>query len=67
MVRWCAVKWLRGSAVYGNGNVLMSSTIETLERELGDAQEEREAEQRAVVGGEKKKNKGGWMRGEGRV
>jgi hypothetical protein len=37
------------SAVYGNGNVLMSSTIETLERELGEAQEEREAEQRAVV------------------
>jgi hypothetical protein len=28
----------------------MSSTIETLERELGEAQEEREAEQRAVVG-----------------
>ena len=27
----------------------MSSTIETLERELGEAQEEREAEQRAVV------------------
>ncbi|HYQ84445.1 MAG TPA: hypothetical protein VEP28_10640, partial [Rubrobacter sp.] len=27
----------------------MSSTIETLERELGDAQTEREAEQRAVV------------------
>ena len=28
---------------------LMSSTIETLERELGEAQTEREAEQRAVV------------------
>src|SRR5919107_3746462 len=49
IARWCAVKWWRGSAVYGNGNVLMSSTIETLERELGEAQEERESEQRAVV------------------
>jgi hypothetical protein len=37
------------SVVFGNGKVLMSSTIETLERELGEAQEEREAEQRAVV------------------
>jgi hypothetical protein len=37
------------SAVSGNGKVVMSSTIETLERELGEAQEEREAEQRAVV------------------
>ena len=27
----------------------MSSTIETLERELGEAQTEREAEQRAVI------------------
>ena len=35
--------------MFGNGEDLMSSTIETLERELGEAQEEREAEQRAVV------------------
>src|SRR5215211_1461315 len=35
--------------VFGNGEHLMSSTIETLERELGEAQTEREAEQRAVV------------------
>jgi hypothetical protein len=35
--------------VFGNGEVLMSSTIETLERELGEAQVEREAEQRAVI------------------
>jgi hypothetical protein len=35
--------------VIGNGEVLMSSTIETLERELGEAQAEREAEQRAVI------------------
>jgi hypothetical protein len=35
--------------VFGNGKALMSSTIETLERELGEAQGEREAEQRAVV------------------
>src|ERR687898_2038168 len=33
----------------GNGEYLMSSTIETLERELGEAQTEREKEQRAVV------------------
>ena len=33
----------------GNGVSLMSSTIETLERELGEAQTEREAEQRAVI------------------
>src|ERR671911_315670 len=47
--RWCAVEWSRGNAVFGNGKVLMSSTIETLERELGEAQAERESEQRAVV------------------
>jgi hypothetical protein len=35
--------------VFGNGEHLMSSTIETLERELGEAQTEREAEQRAVI------------------
>src|SRR5215216_4547365 len=35
--------------VFGNGEHLMSSTIETLERELGEAQAEREAEQRAVL------------------
>src|SRR5215204_172611 len=34
---------------FGNGELLMSSTIETLERELGEAQTEREAEQRAVI------------------
>ena len=33
----------------GNGELLVSSTIETLERELGEAQTEREAEQRAVI------------------
>src|ERR671921_2970885 len=37
------------ACVIGNGESLMSSTIETLERELGEAQTEREAEQRAVV------------------
>src|SRR5918995_1319966 len=35
--------------VFGNGEHRMSSTIETLERELGEAQTEREAEQRAVI------------------
>jgi hypothetical protein len=35
--------------VFGNGEYRMSSTIETLERELGEAQAEREKEQRAVV------------------
>src|SRR5215210_6285515 len=35
--------------VIGNGESPMSSTIETLERELGEAQTEREAEQRAVI------------------
>jgi hypothetical protein len=49
VVRWGTVEWLRASEVFGNGKALMSSTIETLERELGEAQEEREAEQRAVV------------------
>src|ERR687890_2459317 len=37
------------ACVIGNGESLMSSTIETLERELGEAQAEREAEQRAVI------------------
>src|ERR671926_1770520 len=49
MAPWCAVECLRRSVVFGDGEVEMSSTIETLERELGEAQEEREAEQRAVV------------------
>jgi hypothetical protein len=35
--------------MFGNGKVHMSSTIETLERELGEAQGERESEQRAVI------------------
>src|SRR5215208_3763273 len=34
---------------FGNGEHLMSSTIETLEHELGEAQVEREREQRAVM------------------
>src|SRR5215208_5783561 len=45
----CAVEWLWSYALSRNGEHLMSSTIETLERELGEAQTEREAEQRAVI------------------
>src|ERR687894_291270 len=45
----CAVEWLWNCALRGNGECRMSSTIETLERELGEAQTEREAEQRAVI------------------
>src|SRR5918999_2158962 len=45
----CAVEWLWICALRGNGECRMSSTIETLERELGEAQTEREAKQRAVI------------------
>src|SRR5918997_91470 len=45
----CAVEWLWICALRGNGEYRMSSTIETLERELGEAQTGRETEQRSVV------------------